>query len=55
MKELLQKNPFRVPTGDAKIIEEHFGNACLGGDQLSLARMVTPPPLVGTVSNSGIR
>ena len=43
MKELLQKNPFRVPTGDAKIIEEHFGKASLGGDQLSLARMEAPP------------
>ena len=30
-----QKNPFRVPTGDDKIIEEHFGKASQGGDQLS--------------------
>ena len=40
---ILQKNPFRVPTGDDKIIEEHFGKASQGGDQLSLARMEAPP------------
>ena len=40
---ILQKNPFRVPTGDNKIIEEHFGKASQGGDQLSLARMEAPP------------
>ena len=40
---ILQKNPFRVPTGDDKIIEEHFGKASQGGHQLSLARMEAPP------------
>ena len=40
---ILQLNPFRVPTGDDKIIEEHFGKASQGGDQLSLARMEAPP------------
>ena len=43
MYEILQKNPFLVPTGDSKIIEEHFGKTSLGGDQMSLARMEAPP------------
>ena len=43
MNEIVQKQPFRVPTGDNKIIEEHFGKASAGGEQLSLARMVAPP------------
>ena len=43
MNEILQKHPFRVPTDNDKIIEEHFGNASAGGEHLSLARMVAPP------------
>ena len=43
MNEIVQKKPFQVPTGDNKIIEEHFGKASTGGEQLSLARMVAPP------------
>ena len=39
----LQRNPFIVPTGDGKLIEEHFGNASLGGGDISIARMVAPP------------
>ena len=43
MNEIVQKHPMRVPTEDNKIIEEHFGKASAGGEQLSLARMVAPP------------
>ena len=43
MNEIVQKQPFRVPTGDSKIIEEHFGKASVGGELLSLAGMVAPP------------
>ena len=38
-----QTAPFVVPTDDGKLIEEHFGAASLGGDDLSIARMVAPP------------
>jgi mannose-6-phosphate isomerase-like protein (cupin superfamily) len=38
-----QNSPFRVPTGDKKTILEHFGNASIGGDDISIARMVAPP------------
>jgi mutator protein MutT len=39
----LQKAPFRVPTDDGKLIEEHFGRASTGTTEFSLARMVAPP------------
>jgi mannose-6-phosphate isomerase-like protein (cupin superfamily) len=38
----LQTHPFIVPTEDGKLIEEHFGNASLGGGGVSIARMVAP-------------
>ena len=39
----LQKNPFKVPTTDGKLIEEHVGLASTGNKALSIARMVAPP------------
>jgi len=42
-KYILQKAPFVVPTTDGKVIEEHFGKATEGGNQLSIAHMVAPP------------
>ena len=39
----IQKQPFRVPMNDGKIIDEHFGLATLAVGNLSLARMVAPP------------
>ncbi len=38
-----QTTPFVVPTGDGKLIEEHFGLASTGEDALSIAHMVAPP------------
>ncbi|MFW5689631.1 MAG: cupin domain-containing protein [Spirochaetota bacterium] len=38
-----QKHPFVVPTGDNKLIEEHFGLASSGSDTVSVAHMVAPP------------
>lgn len=38
-----QSAPFRVPTNDGKVIDEHFGVASTGGDKMSVARMVAPP------------
>lgn len=38
-----QVNPFRVPTGDNKIIDEHFGKASFSAGDYSLARMIAPP------------
>ncbi len=38
-----QRNPFVVPTGDGKLIEEHFGLASTRDGQASLAHMVAPP------------
>jgi len=35
--------PFRVPTTDGKLIEEHMGLASTGTGQYSLAHMVAPP------------
>jgi mannose-6-phosphate isomerase-like protein (cupin superfamily) len=35
--------PFRVPTTDGKLIEEHVGLASTGTGQYSLAHMVAPP------------
>lgn len=42
-KYILQQNPFVVPTTDGKLIEEHFGNATTGGDNISIAHMIAPP------------
>ncbi|PSR13105.1 MAG: cupin [Bacteroidetes bacterium] len=39
----LQTAPFVVPTTDGKRIEEHFGRASTGENQLSIAHMVAPP------------
>jgi mannose-6-phosphate isomerase-like protein (cupin superfamily) len=38
----IQKSPFKVPTGDGKLIEEHFGLASIKAE-LSIAYMVAPP------------
>jgi mannose-6-phosphate isomerase-like protein (cupin superfamily) len=38
-----QINPFRVPTTDGKLIEEHFGFASSGHKKFSIAHMVAPP------------
>jgi mannose-6-phosphate isomerase-like protein (cupin superfamily) len=35
--------PFRVPTTDGKLIEEHVGLASTGTGQYSVAHMVAPP------------
>ncbi|PIP83197.1 MAG: cupin [Elusimicrobia bacterium CG_4_9_14_3_um_filter_62_55] len=40
---LKQDAPFRVPTDDGKLIEEHFGGASLNGAAFSVAHMVAPP------------
>ncbi|WP_438973160.1 cupin domain-containing protein [Polaribacter sp.] len=42
-KYTLQKNPFKVPTTDGKLIEEYFGNATNTQSDLSIAHMVAPP------------
>lgn len=42
MKYFLQKNPFIVPTTDGKLIEEHFGKASTGNENISIAHMVAP-------------
>ena len=41
-KYSIQKSPFKVPTTDGKLIEEHFGLASIFSD-ISIARMVAPP------------
>jgi len=41
-KYIIQKSPFKVPTTDGKLIEEHFGLATDGNSQLSIAHMVAP-------------
>ena len=38
-----QDKPFRVPTTDGKLIEEHFGNATTDDENISIAHMVAPP------------
>ena len=38
-----QDKPFRVPTTDGKLIEEHFGNATTKDENISVAHMVAPP------------
>lgn len=40
---ILQTTPFRVPTNDGKLIEEHFGVATTGQTNVSIAHMVAPP------------
>lgn len=41
-KYTIQKLPFKVPTTDGKLIEEHFGLATNRNSQLSIAHMVAP-------------
>jgi mannose-6-phosphate isomerase-like protein (cupin superfamily) len=43
MPYVKQDKPFNVPTTDGKLIEEHFGLATSGDDQISIAHMVAPP------------
>lgn len=38
-----QQNPFRVPTTDGKLIEEHIGLASTQTREYSVAHMVAPP------------
>jgi mannose-6-phosphate isomerase-like protein (cupin superfamily) len=38
-----QENPFRVPTLDNKIIDEHLGLASSGTSGFSVAHMMAPP------------
>lgn len=38
-----QDKPVRIPTGDNKIIEEHFGKLSANAGDLSIAHMVAPP------------
>ena len=42
-KYIKQTNPFRVPTTDGKLIEEHFGHASTRTSGFSVAHMVAPP------------
>jgi mannose-6-phosphate isomerase-like protein (cupin superfamily) len=42
-KYFLQTSPFRVPTTDGKLIEEHFGLASTHTSAFSVAHMVAPP------------
>lgn len=42
MAFIKQDKPVRIPTGDNKIIEEHFGKCAAYGGELSIARMVAP-------------
>jgi mannose-6-phosphate isomerase-like protein (cupin superfamily) len=42
-KYFLQDKPFRVPTTDGKLIEEHFGLATTKTPEYSIAHMVAPP------------
>lgn len=41
-KYFIQSSPFKVPVPDGKLIEEHFGLASTGHEQLSIAHMVAP-------------
>ncbi|HVG41426.1 MAG TPA: cupin domain-containing protein [Chitinophagaceae bacterium] len=43
MPYFLQTNPFKVPTTDGKLIEEHQGLASTGNKEISIAHMVAPP------------
>jgi mannose-6-phosphate isomerase-like protein (cupin superfamily) len=40
---IVQRDPFKVPTGDDKTILEHFGMASVNAGEYSLARMTAPP------------
>lgn len=42
-KYSVQTKPFKVPTTDGKIINEHFGLATDGNEQISVAHMIAPP------------
>jgi ethanolamine utilization protein EutQ len=42
-KYIIQNKPFVVPTTDGKLIEEHFGAASAGGNNISIAHMIAPP------------
>lgn len=42
-KYIIQTKPFRVPTTDNKLIEEHFGLASTRTNGFSIAHMVAPP------------
>ncbi len=42
-KYFKQDNPFRVPTTDGKLIEEHLGLATTNTGGYSIAHMVAPP------------
>lgn len=42
-KYIVQKTPFKVPTSDGKLIEEHFGNATTKQSDIIIAHMVAPP------------
>lgn len=41
-KYTIQDNPFAVPTGDGKIIKEHFGLASTKTSNISIAHMKAP-------------
>ena len=43
MSFIKQDSPFIVPTTDGKLIEEHFGVATNGQQELSIAHMIAPP------------
>lgn len=43
MAYIKQQSPFRVPTTDGKLIEEHYGLASTGDTGFSIAHMVAPP------------
>ena len=40
---IIQNKPFRVPSTDGKLIEEHFGLASTRSPEYSVAHMVAPP------------
>lgn len=42
-KYIIQNSPFKVPTNDGKLIEEHFGNLTDNNSKISIAHMVAPP------------
>lgn len=42
-KYIKQTKPFRVPTSDGKLIEEHFGHASTRTSDFSVAHMIAPP------------
>lgn len=39
----LQTSPYSFPTSDGKTIEEHFGMAATGNNEISIAHMIAPP------------